>query len=129
MLRSRLRGRASRTLVGLGRQLRGGGKAGLVRRSQLQQALRAFHINLTHEVRSSPPLHSPPLPLPSPPPPIPSLPINTSYVCTCMSQDSTFIGAWNLPRGQACTCVSRLSTSSLQNFAGQFPAVGTSTQT
>ena len=53
MLYIRLRGRASRTLVGLGRLLRQMGKgAGTVSRVQLQQALRAFHISLTPEVRT-----------------------------------------------------------------------------
>ena len=49
MLCSRLRGRASRTLVGLGRHLGQGGTA-VVGRTQLMQALRTFHISLTQEV-------------------------------------------------------------------------------
>ena len=51
MMRSRLRGRASKTLIGLGRHLAkmadGGGEVG---KTALQQALRTFHISLTHEV-------------------------------------------------------------------------------
>lgn len=51
MLRNRLHGRASQTLVGLGRLLkRLSTPEGLVGRLHLQQALRAFHISLTPEV-------------------------------------------------------------------------------
>ena len=51
MLHTRLRGRACRTLVGLGRMLRSmAAGVGIVSRVQLQQALRAFHISLTPEV-------------------------------------------------------------------------------
>ena len=58
MIRSRLKGRSSKTLVGLGRMLhrlssaRVGEAIGTVsvNRLQLQQALRAFHISLTPEV-------------------------------------------------------------------------------
>lgn len=53
MLRNRLQGRASQTLVGLGRLLlQLSGEDGLVSQLQLQQALRAFHISLTPEVRT-----------------------------------------------------------------------------
>ena len=52
MLCSRLQGRASRSLVGLGRQLaRDSEDSGLVSRTQLRQALREYHISLTQEVR------------------------------------------------------------------------------
>ena len=51
MLRNRLHGRASQTLVGLGRLLkRLSTSEGLVEHLHLQQALRAFHISLTPEV-------------------------------------------------------------------------------
>ena len=58
MIRSRLKGRSSKTLVGLGRMFHrlnssgGGGVDGAITisRLQLQQALRAFHISLTPEV-------------------------------------------------------------------------------
>eukprot|EP00731_Ephydatia_muelleri_P029701 Em0021g224a len=50
MLRSRLQGRASKTLVGLGRHLEKiADSNGLVGRTVLHQALRTFHIGLTHE--------------------------------------------------------------------------------
>ena len=50
MLRSRLQGRASKTLVGLGRHLEKiADSNGLVGRNVLHQALRTFHIGLTHE--------------------------------------------------------------------------------
>lgn len=50
MLCSRLQGRASRSLVCLGRQLaRDSEDSGLVSRTQLRQALREYHISLTQE--------------------------------------------------------------------------------
>ena len=49
MLRSRLRGRASKALVGVGRHLSRGGTA-VVESAQLLQALRTFHISITQEV-------------------------------------------------------------------------------
>ena len=53
---SRLVGRASKTLVGLGRQLVAMGDR--VTKQQLQQALRNYHISLTVEV----PMYTHPLP-------------------------------------------------------------------
>ena len=51
MLRNRLQGRASQTLVGLGRMLQQlCTDDGLVLQNQLHQALRAYHIGLTPEV-------------------------------------------------------------------------------
>lgn len=51
MLRNRLQGRASQTLVGLGRLLHQlCNEDGLVAQLHLQQALRTFHISLTPEV-------------------------------------------------------------------------------
>lgn len=50
MLRSRLQGRASKTLVGLGRHLeKSADSNGFVSKAVLRQALRTFHIGLTHE--------------------------------------------------------------------------------
>ena len=51
MLRSRLRGRASKALVGLGRHLSRGGKA-VIDSAQLLQALQTFHISIAQEVHS-----------------------------------------------------------------------------
>ncbi len=48
MVVSRLAGRASKTLVGLGRELKAYGDT--VTKQQLQQALRKYHISLTVEV-------------------------------------------------------------------------------
>ena len=50
MLRNRLRGRSSQTLVGLGRHLKRCSSNGLVEKIQLQHSLRSFHISLTPEV-------------------------------------------------------------------------------
>ena len=50
MLRNRLRGRSSQTLVGLGRYLKRCSSNGLVEKIQLQHSLRSFHISLTPEV-------------------------------------------------------------------------------
>ena len=52
MVVSRLKGRASKTLVGLGRHLESVCVNGRITRNQLQQALRAFHVSLTVEVRA-----------------------------------------------------------------------------
>ena len=49
MLRSRLRGRASKTLVGVGRHLSQRGTA-VIESAQLLQALRTFHISIAQEV-------------------------------------------------------------------------------
>lgn len=49
MLRNRLRGRSSQTLVGLGRHLKRCSSNGLVEKIQLQHSLRSFHISLTPE--------------------------------------------------------------------------------
>ena len=51
MLRSRLRGHASKALVGLGRHLSRGGKA-VIDSAQLLQALQTFHISIAQEVHS-----------------------------------------------------------------------------
>lgn len=52
MLRCRLQGRASKTLVGLGRHLEKiADSKGFVGKTVLHQALRTFHIGLTLEVR------------------------------------------------------------------------------
>ena len=51
MLRNRLQGRASQTLVGLGRLLQQlCNEDGLVTQNQLHQGLRTYHIGLTPEV-------------------------------------------------------------------------------
>ena len=52
MLRSRLRGRASKALVGVGRHLSQGGTA-VTGSAQLLQALRTFHISIAQEVQSA----------------------------------------------------------------------------
>ena len=49
MIRSHLRGRASKVLVGLGRHLSQGGKA-VMDSGQLLQALQTFHISIAQEV-------------------------------------------------------------------------------
>lgn len=49
MLHSRLRGRASKALVGLGRHLSRGGKD-VMDSGQLLQALQTFHISIAQEV-------------------------------------------------------------------------------
>ena len=49
MLRSRLRGRASKALVGVGRYLSQRGTA-VIESVQLLQALRTFHISIAQEV-------------------------------------------------------------------------------
>lgn len=51
MLRNRLQGRASQTLLGLGRLLQQlCNEDGLVTQNQLHQGLRTYHIGLTPEV-------------------------------------------------------------------------------
>lgn len=50
MVCSRLKGRAPKVLVGLGRHLRMGAKDGNISKLLLEQAMRAFHISLTVEV-------------------------------------------------------------------------------
>jgi len=50
MMRERLNGRASKTLVGLGRQLAKSSDKDGVTLLQLQLALRQFHISITPEV-------------------------------------------------------------------------------
>ena len=52
MLRSRLRGRASKALVGVGRYLSQGGTA-VIESVQLLQALQTFHISIAQEVHTS----------------------------------------------------------------------------
>lgn len=52
MLRSRLCGRASKALVGVGRHLSQGGTA-VIESTQLLQALRTFHISIAQEVHMS----------------------------------------------------------------------------
>ena len=49
MISSRLRGRASKAMVGLGRHLSRGGKA-VMDSAQLLQALQTFHISIAQEV-------------------------------------------------------------------------------